>query len=60
MAVAGGLAVMWHIQYETQRTQEAFGVRPRVRSIIHDRWRLSIYLGPCRTSCSILRPTRAR
>ena len=35
-------------QYETQRTQGAFGVRPRVHSIVHDRWRLSIYLGPCR------------
>ena len=49
MAVAGGAGRdTAHIQYETQRTQEAFGVRPRVHSIVHDRWRLSIYLGPCR------------
>ncbi len=48
MTVAGGQgrdAV--HIQYETQRTQEAFGARPRVHTIIHDRWRLSMYLGKC-------------
>ena len=31
-----------HIQYETQRTQEAFGVRPRVHSIVQGNWRLSI------------------
>ncbi len=37
-----------HIQYETRRTQEAYGTRPRVHTIIHDRWRLSIYLGKCR------------
>ena len=36
-----------HIQYETQRTQEAFGPRPRVHSIVHGDWRLSIYLGKC-------------
>jgi arylsulfatase A-like enzyme len=36
-----------HIQYETQRTQEAFGVRPRVHTIVQDNWRLSIYLGKC-------------
>ena len=49
MAVAGGAGRdTAHIQYETQRTQEAYGVRPRVHSIVHDRWRLSIYLGPCR------------
>ena len=49
MAVAGGPGRdSAHIQYETQRTQEAFGVRPRVHSIVHGRWRLSIYLGPCR------------
>ena len=35
------------IQYDTQRTQEAFGSRPRVRTIIQDRWRLPIYLGKC-------------
>ena len=48
MSVAGGKgrdAV--HIQYETQRTQKAFGSRPRVSSIVHDRWRLSMYLGRC-------------
>ena len=49
MAVAGGSGRdAAHIQYETQRTQEAFGARPRVHSIVHGRWRLSIYLGPCR------------
>ena len=49
MAVAGGDGrETAHIQYETQRTQEAFGVRPRVHSIVHGRHRLSIYLGPCR------------
>ena len=48
LGVAGGAgrdAV--HIQYETQRTQEAFGVRPRVHTIIHEQWRLSMYLGRC-------------
>ena len=48
MTVAGGEgrdAV--HIQYETQRTQEAFGVRPRVHTVIRGRWRLSMYLGKC-------------
>lgn len=48
MAVAGGAGRQSaHIQYETQRPQEAFGPRPRVHSIVHDRWRLSIYLGKC-------------
>ena len=49
MAVAGGTgrdAV--HIQYETQRTQEAFGIRPRVHTVIRGRWRLSMYLGKCK------------
>lgn len=49
MAVAGGKgrdAV--HIQYETQRTQEAFGQRPRVHTVIRGRWRLSMYLGKCK------------
>lgn len=36
-----------HIQYETQRTQEAFGARPRVHTIVHQNWRLSMYLGKC-------------
>ncbi|MDE0344353.1 MAG: hypothetical protein OXI66_01015, partial [Boseongicola sp.] len=36
-----------HIQYETQRTQEAFGTRPRVHTVIHKKWRLSMYLGKC-------------
>ena len=48
LSVAGGQGrEAAHIQYETQRTQEAFGTRPRVHTIIHDRWRLSIYLGKC-------------
>ena len=49
MAVAGGKgrdAV--HIQYETQRTQEAFGQRPRVHTVIRGRCRLSMYLGKCK------------
>ena len=48
LSVAGGTgrdAAL--IQYDTQRTQEAFGSRPRVHTIIQDRWRLSIYLGKC-------------
>ena len=48
MSVAGGAgrdAV--HIQYETQRTQEAFGERPRVHTIIHLQWRMSMYVGKC-------------
>lgn len=46
--VAGGAGrEAVHIQYENQRTQEAFGVRPRVHSIVYDRWRLSMYLGKC-------------
>ncbi|MEL7344867.1 MAG: sulfatase-like hydrolase/transferase [Pseudomonadota bacterium] len=48
MAVAGGAGRQAaHIQYETQRTQEAFGERPRVHSIVKDRYRLSMYLGKC-------------
>ncbi|MEP0942417.1 MAG: sulfatase-like hydrolase/transferase [Rhizobiaceae bacterium] len=48
MSVAGGGArASAHIQYETQRTQDAFGSRPRVHSIVHDRWRLSMYLSKC-------------
>ena len=48
MAVAGGTPrAAAHIQYETQRPQEAFGSRPRVHSIVHGQWRMSIYLGKC-------------
>lgn len=36
-----------HIQYETQCTQEAFGTRPRVHTIVQSNWRLSMYLGKC-------------
>ena len=36
-----------HIQYETQHTQEAFGTRPRVHTIVQSNWRLSMYLGKC-------------
>ena len=36
-----------HIQYETQRPQEAFGARPRVHTIIREQWRLSMYVGKC-------------
>jgi len=49
MAVAGGKGRdTVHIQYETQRTQEAFGQRPRVHTVIRGRWRLSMYLGKCK------------
>ena len=48
LTIAGGKGrEAVHIQYETQRTQEAFGERPRVHTIVHDRWRLSMYLGKC-------------
>ena len=48
MSVAGGAGRdAAHIQYETQRTQEAFGERPRVHSIIHRQWRMSMYVGKC-------------
>ena len=48
LTVAGGCGRdAAHIQYETQRTQEAFGPRPRVHTIVHERWRLSMYLGIC-------------
>jgi len=48
LAIAGGNGrEAAHIQYETQRTQEAFGERPRVHTIVQDHWRLSIYLGKC-------------
>lgn len=36
-----------HIQYENQRTQEAFGPRPRVHTVVYENWRLSMYLGKC-------------
>lgn len=49
MSVAGGAGRdAAHIQYETQRPQEAFGSRPRVHTVVHGQWRLSIYLGKCR------------
>lgn len=48
LPVAGGAGrESAYIQYETQRTQEAFGSRPRVHSIVHENWRLSMYLGKC-------------
>ena len=48
MSVAGGTARdAVHIQYETQRTQEAFGVWPRAHTIIKGQWRLTLYLGSC-------------
>ena len=49
MSVAGGVgrdAAL--IQYDTQRTQEAFGKEPRVHTIIHGHWRLSLYRGICK------------
>ena len=48
LSVAGGQGRnAAFIQYETQRTQEAFGERPRVHTIVKDHWRLSLYLGKC-------------
>ena len=48
LEVAGGQGrTSAHIQYETQREQEAFGARPRVHTVVHDNWRLSMYLGKC-------------
>ena len=48
LTVAGGAGRdTVHIQYGNQRTQEAFGERPRVHTIAHGRWRLSMYLGKC-------------
>ncbi len=49
MSVAGGIgrdAAL--IQYDTQRTQKAFGKEPRVHTIIHGHWRLSLYRGICK------------
>lgn len=48
LPVAGGTARdASHIQYETQRPQEAFGTRPRAHSIVKDHYRLTMYLGIC-------------
>ncbi len=56
MAVAGGAGRnAAHIQYETQRTQEAFGERPRVHTVVSGDWRLSIYLGKCQNELFNLR-----
>ena len=49
MAVAGGMGRdSALIQYDNQRTQEAFGKEPRVHTIIHNDWRLSLYRGICK------------
>ena len=48
LEVAGGAGRdAAHIQYETQRTQEAFGTWPRAHSVLFKNWRLTIYLGNC-------------
>ncbi len=48
LSVAGGAErVAALIQYDTQRTQEAFGPEPRAHTVIHDRWRLTLYRGIC-------------
>ena len=48
MSVAGGAArEVAFIQYDNQRTQEAFGKEPRVHTIIHRQYRLSVYRGIC-------------
>ena len=58
MAVAGGMGRdSALIQYDNQRTQEAFGKEPRVHTIIHNDWRLSLYRGICKNEMSILKMT---
>jgi len=49
MSVAGGAGrEAAFIQYDNQRTQEAFGKEPRVHTIIYNDWRLSLYRGICK------------
>ena len=46
LSVAGGQGrEAAFIQYETQRPQVAFGQSPRAHTVIHDRWRLTLYRG---------------
>lgn len=46
LSVAGGQGRnAAFIQYETQRPQKAFGPNPRAHTIIHERWRLTLYQG---------------
>jgi len=48
MSVAGGAACdAAFIQYDTQREQEAFGSEPRAHTIIHGKYRLTMYRGKC-------------
>ena len=48
MAVAGGqIREAAFIQYDTQRPQEAFGIEPRAHTIVHDRYRMTMYRGIC-------------
>lgn len=48
MRVAGGkVRQTAFIQYDTQRPQEAFGIEPRAHTIVHDRYRLTMYRGKC-------------
>lgn len=48
MRVAGGCTrETAFIQYDTQRPQEAFGPEPRAHTIVHGRYRLTMYRGIC-------------
>ena len=42
--IVDGLAVYGKM---TQRTHAVFGPRPRVHTVIHGDYRLSMYMGPC-------------
>lgn len=45
--VGGGGRDSALIQYDSQRPQELFGREPRASTIVHDRWRLTVYRGEC-------------
>jgi len=48
MSVAGGSPRdAAFIQYDTQREQEAFGVEPRAHTLVHGKFRLTMYRGIC-------------
>ena len=56
LSVAGGSGrEAAFIQYETQRPQHAFGKDPRAHTIVHDRWRLTLYRGKAQNELFDLR-----
>ncbi len=56
LSVAGGSGrEAAFIQYETQRPQQAFGKDPRAHTIVHDRWRLTLYRGKAQNELFDLR-----